>query len=62
MELPREFIAAAARLLKSGGFVAIEHHESQGSEIALAMEREFSEVALHNDLAGRPRFTTAIRR
>jgi release factor glutamine methyltransferase len=62
MELPRVFIAAAARLLKSGGFLAIEHHENQGSEIASALESEFSEVKLNNDLVGRARFTTATRR
>ena len=62
MDTPREFIAAAARLLKSGGFFAIEHHEDQGGAIASAMGDGFTEIALHKDLVGRPRFTTGIRR
>jgi release factor glutamine methyltransferase len=62
MELPRRFINAAARILKSGGFLAIEHHESQPLDIAAAMANSFDEIQLHNDLVGRPRFTTGIRR
>ena len=62
MDTPRVFIEAAARLLKSGGFFAIEHHESQGSAIAEALEGDFDSITLHNDLVGRPRFTTAVRR
>ena len=62
MEIPRRFINAAARILKSGGFLAIEHHESQSAEIAAAMESSFEDIKLHNDLVGRPRFTTGTRR
>ena len=62
MDVPRKFITAAARLLKSGGFLAIEHHESQPASIAEAMSEEFIEIQLHHDLAERPRFTTGIRR
>lgn len=62
MEVPRKFIVAAARLLKSGGFLAIEHHESQPAAIADAMSEEFIAITLHQDLAERPRFTTGIRR
>jgi release factor glutamine methyltransferase len=62
MDIPRKFIAVGARLLKSGGFFAIEHHESQPAAIALAMSDDFEEITGHNDLVGRPRFTTGIRR
>ena len=62
MEIPRRFINAAARLLKSGGFLAIEHHEGQQVEIAAAMVHAFDEIQIHNDLVGRPRFTTGVRR
>lgn len=62
MQIPTEFIVAAARLLKSGGFLAMEHHESQADQVAEAMSKEFVDVTLHNDLVGRPRFTTATRR
>lgn len=62
MAIPRRFINAAARLLKSGGFLAIEHHESQPADIAAAMIHAFDDIQCHNDLVGRPRFTTGIRR
>lgn len=62
MDIPRQFIEAAARLLKSGGFFAIEHHESHPAAISDAMRAEFEDIQIHNDLVGRPRFTTGIRR
>ncbi len=62
MKSPRLFISTAARLLKSGGFLAIEHHEDQGSAIADVLSTDFTDILLHQDLTGRPRFTTAMRR
>jgi release factor glutamine methyltransferase len=62
LEIPRTFITAAARLLKKDGFLALEHHENQGSSIADMLSAEFTDILLHNDLTGRPRFTTAVRR
>jgi release factor glutamine methyltransferase len=62
MKTPRLFIAASARLLKPGGFLAIEHHEAQGDEIAAVLNLDFEDILLHQDLTGRPRFTTAVRR
>jgi len=62
MKTPRLFIAASARLLKPGGFLAIEHHEEQGDEIAAVLNIDFQDILLHQDLTGRPRFTTAVRR
>ncbi len=62
MEIPRIFIDAAERLLKTGGFLAIEHHESQGIAIAEAMSSGFEKISLHRDLVDRPRFTTGIKR
>jgi release factor glutamine methyltransferase len=62
MKSPRLFIEAASRLLKSGGFLAMEHHEEQGLEIAAVLSEDFSDILLHKDLTGRPRFTTAVRR
>jgi release factor glutamine methyltransferase len=62
MKSPRLFIEAASRLLKSGGFLAIEHHEEQGLEMAAVLHDDFSDILLHKDLTGRPRFTTAVRR
>ena len=62
MDIPRRFITAAARLLKSGGFFAIEHYESQAGAIAEAMSADFEIIENRLDLVGRPRFTTGIRR
>ena len=62
MTIPRRFINAAARLLKSGGFLAIEHHESQPIDVAAAMLADFENIQCHNDLVSRPRFTTGTRR
>ena len=62
MDAPRAFIAASSRLLKSGGLLAIEHNELQGSLIADELARDFQEIQLHQDLVGRPRWTSAIRK
>lgn len=62
MKAPRLFISTASRLLKEGGFLAIEHHEEQGPAIADVLSADFTDILLHQDLSGRPRFTTAVRR
>ena len=61
LELPRRFIDAAARLLKTGGLLAIEHTETQGDSIAKLLSTDFTQISLHLDLTGRPRWTSAIR-
>jgi release factor glutamine methyltransferase len=62
MAAPLIFIAAAARLLKPGGLLAIEHNELQGALIANELAEDFENIALHSDLTDRPRFTTARRK
>ena len=62
MELPRIFITAAARLLKPAGVLVIEHTESQGSFIATELALDFESITLHDDLVGRPRWTSAVRK
>lgn len=61
MEIPRVFIAAAARLLKSGGVLVIEHTETQANSIASELVLDFESITLHDDLVGRPRWTSAVR-
>ena len=61
LELPKRFIDAAARLLKTGGLLAIEHTETQGDLIAKLLSTDFTQISLHLDLTGRPRWTSAIR-
>ena len=62
MELPRVFIAAASRLLKPGGVLVIEHTETQYNAIAGELALDFESITLHDDLVGRPRWTSAVRK
>lgn len=61
--VPRAVVAAAARLLRPGGLVVVEHAEVQErSARAMFPAALWVEVAGHRDLTGRPRTTTARRR
>jgi release factor glutamine methyltransferase len=62
IEIPRQFITAAARLLKPGGVLVIEHTEEQGVVIAAELALDFENVVLHHDLNNRPRWSSAVRR
>ena len=62
LEIPKVFIEAAARLLKSGGVLAIEHTELQGQGISGLLEEMFTKIELHYDLNDRPRWTSAVRK
>jgi release factor glutamine methyltransferase len=61
--LVRHVERAAARLLRPGGSVAVEHADVQGESVPAVFARtgHWTGVADHPDLAGRPRFTTARR-
>ncbi|MCC8250988.1 peptide chain release factor N(5)-glutamine methyltransferase [Saccharothrix luteola] len=63
LEVIRHVVAVAARLLKPGGHVAIEHDDSHGAVVPslLSSRRVLTDVADHRDLAWRPRFATARR-
>ena len=62
MDIPARFVIAAARLLKSGGLLVIEHGETQASAMATLLNQDFEDIVLHQDLTQRPRWTSAIRR
>lgn len=62
MQIPQQFIEAAERLLKPGGFFITEHHERQGELIRKVLAKNFLPAQTHADLTGRDRFTSAIRR
>ena len=62
LEIPARFIDTAARLLKAGGLLAIEHTETQGEAIAKLLSQDFTQICLHPDLTGRPRWSSAIRK
>ena len=53
----------AARLLRPGGVVVVEHADAQGETAPAVFRRtgRWREVADRRDLAGRPRFVTAVR-
>lgn len=57
-------VALAARLLREGGFVAVEHDEGTAAQTVALFEGAgaFTDVTSRRDLAGRPRFVTARRK
>ena len=57
----RVLTRVAARLLRPGGWVAVEHAEVQAESVPalFAGHGSYEQVRDHRDLAGRPRFTTA---
>ncbi|MGX7824679.1 peptide chain release factor N(5)-glutamine methyltransferase [Actinokineospora sp. 24-640] len=59
----RPVVALAARLLAPGGAVAIEHDDTHAEAVPalLGARSVLTGVAGHSDLAGRPRFATALR-
>lgn len=61
--IPLAVAASAARLLRPGGLLVMEHAEGQGESLprALAATAAWTEIADHEDLTGRPRTTTARR-
>ncbi|GAA0515710.1 release factor glutamine methyltransferase [Saccharopolyspora subtropica] len=63
LDVVRHVVACAARLLKPGGGVAIEHDDTHGGSVPalLRARRVLTDVEEHTDLAGRPRFATARR-
>lgn len=63
LDVVRSVQRAAARLLRPGGLVGVEHADAQGESVPAVFGRGgWAEVADHPDLVGRPRFTTARRR
>jgi release factor glutamine methyltransferase len=56
-------LACAAALLRPGGVLAVEHHESHQDTLRelLSGVGAWTAVAGHRDLAGRPRYVTAER-
>ena len=58
----RTFIATAARLLRPGGVLVLEHGDHQGAAVrAIATEAGFRGAVTHTDLLHRERALTAVR-
>ncbi|WP_235910154.1 peptide chain release factor N(5)-glutamine methyltransferase [Goekera deserti] len=64
LDVVRGLLDTAARLLRPGGRLAIEHADAQGGSLPALVRAHgrWTDVADHPDLAGRPRFTTGTRR
>ncbi|HUW88808.1 MAG TPA: peptide chain release factor N(5)-glutamine methyltransferase [Candidatus Paceibacterota bacterium] len=62
MEIPRIFIDAAARLLKTGGLFVMEHGEEQADAVNIKLSEDFVEIKTHVDLNQRPRWSSALRK
>jgi release factor glutamine methyltransferase len=63
LDVVRGLLSTAARLLRPGGWLGIEHADQQGGSLPALVRAHggFTDVEDHPDLAGRPRFTTARR-
>jgi release factor glutamine methyltransferase len=63
LEVPRLVVAAAARLLRVGGLVVMEHGDEQGPAVRALVGGAggFADIATHRDLTGRDRYVTARR-
>ena len=63
LDMVRVVSRSAARLLRPGGFVAIEHDDSHGvaAPALLSATGHWKQIEDHDDLTGRPRFVTARR-
>lgn len=64
LEIPAAVVAQAARLLRPGGVLVMEHADVQGAAVRALVERSgaFAEVSTGVDLAGRERWVRAIAR
>ncbi|BDX30955.1 release factor glutamine methyltransferase [Mycobacterium antarcticum] len=64
MRIIGPIVTLAARLLRPGGGVAVEHDDDTAAQTVALFEDcgAFIEVTSRRDLAGRPRFVTARRR
>ena len=61
LELMPRVLQWAEALGRAGGGVGIEHDDSNGAQVAAMMQqRGWREITQHHDLAGRPRFVTAL--
>ncbi len=62
MELIPHVIARAAALLRTGGVLAVEHDATHGEAVPRLLRSDaWRDVADHRDLAGHPRYATAVR-
>ncbi|MHA3020160.1 peptide chain release factor N(5)-glutamine methyltransferase [Mycobacterium sp. BMJ-28] len=63
MSIIGPIVTAAARLLRPGGRIGIEHDDTTSAATAALFDRSaaFTDITARRDLTGRPRFVTATR-
>lgn len=63
LDVIRPVVARSVALVKPGGWIGIEHDDTHVRAVADLLEStgSYTDVDVHDDLAGRPRFTTARR-
>jgi len=63
LHVPRRVVTAAARLLRPGGLLVVEHADVQQAALlaVLSASGNWCQPAGHADLTGRPRYVTARR-
>lgn len=61
LDAMRALEATAWRLLRRGGAVGAEHADAQGESAPAVFAQRWADVRDHVDLAGRPRYVTAVR-
>ncbi|GHJ50027.1 release factor glutamine methyltransferase [Catellatospora sp. TT07R-123] len=61
LDLIPVIVTRSARVLRPGGLIGMEHDDTHTDAMRELLSAEFDEVTTHLDLAGRPRFTTAVR-
>ena len=61
LELPLRFLDAAARILKPGGLLVMEHFETQREALERHLVRAFEQIRSFQDLNGRDRMIIARR-
>lgn len=63
LDLPRYVVAAAVRLLRTGGLFVMEHADVQGAAVRALVDQTgcFAPATTHQDLTGRDRFVMARR-
>jgi release factor glutamine methyltransferase len=61
LDVVRGLLSTAARLLRTGGWLGIEHADAQGASLPALVRAHgrWADVTDHADLAARPRYTTA---
>ena len=62
LDVPRTFIETATRILKPGGLLVMEHHESQSHSLEKLLGEDYFEISHFKDLNDHPRWLSARRK